>query len=178
MRADPAGTEMDLREHIRDIPDFPKPGIVFKDITPLLAHGPALAWTVDHFAERYRGSVDIVLGIESRGFIVGSAVAYALGVGLALVRKPGKLPAETFSAEYELEYGRDVLEIHRDAFGHPSRVLILDDLLATGGTASAAIQLVERLRGEVVECAFVIELAFLEGRKRLKPCPAYSLIQY
>ena len=178
MRADPAGTEMDLREHIRDIPDFPKPGIIFKDITPLLAHGPALAWTVDHFAERYRGAVDIVLGIESRGFIVGSAVAYALGVGLALVRKPGKLPAETFSAEYELEYGRDVLEIHRDAFGHPSRVLILDDLLATGGTASAAIRLVERLRGEVVECAFIIELAFLEGRKRLKPCPAYSLIQY
>ena len=169
---------MDLRAHIRDVPDFPKPGILFKDITPLLANGPALRWTVDHFAERYRGAVDIVLGIESRGFIVGSAVAYALGVGLALVRKPGKLPADTYAAEYELEYGRDTLEIHCDAFGHPSRVLILDDLLATGGTASAAIQLVERLRGEVVECAFIIELEFLHGRKRIAPCPAYSLVRY
>jgi adenine phosphoribosyltransferase len=169
---------MDLRAHIRDIPDFPKPGIVFKDITPLLADGPALRWTVDHFAERYRGAIDIVLGIESRGFIVGSAVAYALGVGLALVRKPGKLPAQTFAAQYDLEYGHDTLEIHRDAFGHPSRVLILDDLLATGGTAGAAIQLVEHLRGEVVECAFIIELEFLHGRKRIAPCPAYSLVQY
>ncbi len=169
---------MDLRAHIRDIPDFPKPGILFKDITPMLAHGPALGWTVDHFAERYRGAVDIVLGIESRGFIVGAAVAYALGVGLALVRKPGKLPSETFAAKYELEYGSDALEIHRDAFGHPCRVLILDDLLATGGTAGAAIALVERLRGEVVECAFVIELEFLKGRQRLAPHPVYSLVQY
>jgi adenine phosphoribosyltransferase len=169
---------MDLTAHIRDIPDFPKPGILFKDITPLLANGPALRWTVDHFAERYRGSVDMVLGIESRGFIIGSAVAYALGVGLALVRKPGKLPAETFSAEYELEYGKDILEIHRDAFGHPCRVLILDDLLATGGTAGAAVELVRRLRGEVVECAFVIELKFLNGQERLKPSSVYSLIQY
>ncbi len=169
---------MDLRAHIRDIPDFPKPGILFKDITPMLAHGPALRWTVDHFAERYRGAVDIVLGIESRGFIIGSAVAYALGVGLALVRKPGKLPSETFAAKYELEYGSDALEIHRDAFGHPCRVLILDDLLATGGTAGAAIALVDRLRGEVVECAFVIELEFLKGRQRLAPHPVYSLVQY
>lgn len=169
---------MDLAAHIRDIPDFPKPGILFKDITPLLANGPALRWTVDHFAERYRGSIDMVLGIESRGFIIGSAVAYALGVGLALVRKRGKLPAETFSAEYELEYGKDMLEIHRDAFGHPCRVLILDDLLATGGTASAAVELVKRLQGEVVECAFVIELKFLNGQERLKPSSVYSLIQY
>jgi adenine phosphoribosyltransferase len=169
---------MDLRAHIRDIPDFPKPGIVFKDITPLLANGKALRWTVDHFVERYRGSVDMVLGIESRGFIIGSAVAYGLGVGLALVRKPGKLPAETFSAEYELEYGNDVLEIHRDAFGHPCRVLILDDLLATGGTARAAVELVERLRGEVVECAFVIELSFLNGKRQLAPHRIYSLVQF
>jgi len=169
---------MDLRAHIRDIPDFPKPGVIFKDITPLLANGPALRWTVDHFCERYQGTVDMVLGIESRGFIVGSAVAYALGVGLALVRKPGKLPAETYAAEYELEYGNDVLEIHRDAFGHPCRVLILDDLLATGGTAGAAIELVEHLRGEVVECAFVIELSFLDGRRRLHPHRVYSLVQY
>jgi adenine phosphoribosyltransferase len=169
---------MDLTAHIRDIPDFPKPGILFKDITPLLANGPALRWTVDHFAERYRGAIDMVLGIESRGFIIGSAVAYALGVGLALVRKRGKLPAETFSAEYELEYGKDILEIHRDAFGHPCRVLILDDLLATGGTAGAAVELVQRLQGEVVECAFVIELEFLNGKERLKPSSIYSLIQY
>jgi adenine phosphoribosyltransferase len=169
---------MDLKTHIRNIPDFPKPGIMFKDITPLLADGRALRWTVDHFAERYRGTIDIVLGIESRGFIVGSAVAYALGVGLALVRKSGKLPAETFSAEYELEYGKDMLEIHRDAFGHPCRVLILDDLLATGGTANAAIELVNRLKGEVVECAFVIELEFLKGKERLAPSSVYSLIQY
>jgi adenine phosphoribosyltransferase len=169
---------MDLRHYIRDIPDFPKPGIVFKDITPLLASGPALRWTIDHLRERYHGSVDIVLGIESRGFIVGAALAYALGVGIALVRKPGKLPAETFSAEYELEYGNDVLEIHRDAFGHPTRVLIVDDLLATGGTASAAVQLVEHLHGEIVECAFLIELAFLHGRQRLAPHPVYSIVRY
>lgn len=169
---------MDLRRHIRDIPDFPKPGILFRDITPLLADGPALRWTIDHLSERYRGSVDIVLGIESRGFIIGSALAYALGVGLALVRKPGKLPFQTFSAEYELEYGRDVLEIHRDAFGHTTRVLIVDDLLATGGTASAAIRLVEHLRGEIVECAVIIELDFLKGRQRLAPHPVYSLVHY
>jgi adenine phosphoribosyltransferase len=169
---------MDLRQHIRDIPDFPKPGIVFKDITPLLANGPAWRWTIDHFSERYQGAVDVVLGIESRGFIVGAALAYALGVGLAVVRKPGKLPAATFAETYDLEYGTDALEIHRDAFGHPCRVLIIDDLLATGGTAGAAIELVKRLRGEVVECAFIIELGFLGGRKRLTPCGAYSLIQY
>ena len=169
---------MDLRRYIRDIPDFPKKGIMFRDITPLLANGQAWRWTIDHFAERYQGAVDMVLGIESRGFIVGSALAYALGVGLAVVRKPGKLPAATFAESYELEYGTDALEIHRDAFGHPCRVLIIDDLLATGGTAHAAIELVKRLQGEVVECAFVIELEFLSGRKRLAPHGAYSLIQY
>jgi adenine phosphoribosyltransferase len=169
---------VDLRAYIRDIPDFPKPGIVFKDITPLLASGPALRWTVDHLSERYRGAVDVVLGIESRGFILGSALAYALGVGLALVRKPGKLPAEKYAAAYELEYGTDTLEIHRDAFGHPCRVLIVDDLLATGGTARAAAELVEKLRGEVVECVVVIELTFLHGRSRLHPLPVYSIVQF
>ncbi len=169
---------MDLRRYIRDIPDFPKPGIVFKDITPLLANGPALRWTIDHLSERYRGTADMVLGIESRGFIIGAALAYALGVGFAIVRKPGKLPAQTFSARYELEYGSDMLEIHRDAFGHATRVPIVDDLLATGGTASAAIQLVERLQGEVVECVFIIELSFLHGRARLAPHPIYSLVQF
>lgn len=169
---------MDLRSYIRDIPDFPKPGIVFKDITPLLADARALRWTVDHFCERYRGEADMVLGIESRGFILGSAVAYALGVGMALVRKRGKLPAQTYSAQYELEYGNDELEIHQDAFGHPCRILLIDDLLATGGTARAAVELVERLRGKVVECAFVIELGFLPGRARLEPNPVYSLLQF
>lgn len=169
---------MDLRRYVRDVPDFPKPGILFKDITPLLANGPALRWTIDHLGERYRGAVDMVLGIESRGFLIGAALAYALGVGIAIVRKPGKLPAQTYSAQYELEYGSDMLEIHRDAFGHAARVLIVDDLLATGGTASAAIQLVERLQGEIVECAFIIELEFLKGRERVAPHPVYSLIQF
>jgi adenine phosphoribosyltransferase len=169
---------MDLRHYIRDIPDFPKPGIIFKDITPLLANGPAFRWTVDHLAERYRGTVDLVVGIESRGFLIGAALAYALGVGIALVRKPGKLPAETFAAEYELEYGSDRLEIHRDAFGHAARVLIVDDLLATGGTAAAAIRLVGQCRGEVIECAFLIELGFLQGRTRLGAVPVYSIVHF
>jgi adenine phosphoribosyltransferase len=169
---------MDLRRYIRDIPDFPKPGILFRDITPLLADGPALRWTVDHLAERYRGTVDMVLGIESRGFLIGAALAYALGVGIAIVRKPGKLPAEKLAAEYELEYGNDVLEIHRDAFGHAARVLIVDDLLATGGTAGAAVKLAERLKGEIVECAFLIELSFLNGRQRLAPHPVYSILRF
>ncbi len=169
---------MDLKAHIRDIPDFPKPGIIFRDITPLLANAEAFRAVVDTIAERYRGRVDMVLGIESRGFIIGAPVAYALGSGLAVVRKPGKLPSRTFSAAYALEYGNDSLEIHRDAFGHPCRVLIVDDLLATGGTASAAAQLVERLGGEVVACAFVIELTALKGRDRLRGYPAMSLIAY
>src|SRR5512140_1798624 len=153
----------DFKAYIRDIPDFPKPGIIFRDITPLLADGEAFRAVVDNVAERYRGRVDMVLGIESRGFIIGAPVAYTLHSGLAMVRKPGKLPSRTFSAQYALEYGNDALEIHRDAFGHPCRVLIVDDLLATGGTAGAAIELVKHLGGEVVACAFVIELTSLGG---------------
>ena len=168
----------DMKEFIRDIPDFPKPGIIFRDITPLLSNGPAFHEVVDALAAPYRGRVDQVLGIESRGFIFGAPVAYALRAGLSVVRKPGKLPAETLTAEYALEYGSDSLEIHRDAFGHPTRVLVVDDLLATGGTASAACQLVERLGGEVVACAFVIELAALAGRKRLDPHRVTSLLVY
>jgi adenine phosphoribosyltransferase len=171
-------TVEDLKAHIREIPDFPKPGIIFKDITPLLADGRAFHAVVDRIADPYRGRVDVVLGIESRGFIVGAGVAYALHAGLAVVRKPGKLPAQTFAARYELEYGNDALEIHRDAFGHPCRILIVDDLLATGGTARAAVQLVERLEGEVVACAFIVELAVLRGRDRLQPHPVFSLVQY
>lgn len=168
----------DLKSLIRDIPDFPKPGILFRDITPLLAHGAAWHETVDHIAARYQGRVDIVLGVESRGFLMGSAVAYALGCGVAVVRKSGKLPAATFSTSYALEYGTDTLEIHQDAFAPGSRVLLLDDLLATGGTAQAALTLVRQLRGEIVEAAFLIELTFLAGRQRLAPCEVFSLIQY
>jgi len=168
----------DLKRHIRDVADFPKPGIVFKDITPLLADGAAFKATVDRFVARYRGKVDAVLGIESRGFIIGAAVAYGLGTGVAIVRKPGKLPYKTYAASYALEYGTDTLHIHQDAFDGARRVLLIDDLLATGGTASAAIQLVEQCGGLVVACAFVIELGFLHGRDRLAGHEVFSLIQY
>jgi adenine phosphoribosyltransferase len=168
----------ELKTYIRDIPDFPKPGIVFKDITPLLAAAAAFQETVNRIADHYRDRVDMVLGIESRGFIVGAAVAYRLGLGLALVRKPGKLPAERYAASYALEYGTDTLEIHRDAFGNRTRVLIVDDLLATGGTASAAIELVRRLDGVVGGCAFIIELAFLQGRRRLDTAEVFALLRY
>ena len=168
----------DIKEYIREIPNFPKPGILFRDIMPLLADGRAFHSVVDRIAERYRGHIDMVLGIESRGFIIGAPVAYALQAGLAVVRKPGKLPSQTFAAQYELEYGNDSLEIHRDAFGHPCRVLVVDDLLATGGTARAAVELVEKLGGQIVECAFVIELAVLNGRERLRPYSVFSVVQY
>jgi adenine phosphoribosyltransferase len=168
----------DLKRFIRDVPDFPKPGIMFRDITPLLAHGPVWKQTVNHIADQYRGRVDVVLGIESRGFLLGAAVAYTLECGVAVVRKPGKLPAATFNASYALEYGTDTLEIHQDAFAPGSRVLVIDDLLATGGTAEAAIALTRQLRGEVVAAAFIIELTFLKGRQRLVPYDVFSLVQY
>ena len=168
-----------IRGAIRDIPDFPKPGIVFKDITPLLSNGPLFGKTIDLIAARYRGQkIDTVLGIESRGFIVGAALAYKLGAGFSVVRKPGKLPYETHSASYQLEYGKDTLEIHIDGIAPKARVLIADDLIATGGTAAATAELVSKLGGTVVECAFVIELSFLNGRKRLQPYNVYSVLQY
>ena len=168
-----------IRRAIRDIPDFPKPGIIFKDITPLLSNGPLFGKTIDLFADRYRGQkIDTVLGIESRGFIVGAALAYKLGAGFSVVRKPGKLPYETHSASYELEYGKDSLEIHIDAIPRNARVIIADDLIATGGTAAATAELVSKLGGTVVECAFVIELSFLNGRKKLHPYGVYSVVQY
>jgi len=145
---------------------------------PLLADGDAFKSLVDRFVERYRGRVDTILGIESRGFLIGAAVAYGLGIGLAVARKPGKLPYETHSASYELEYGTDTLEVHRDAICPGARVLIVDDLIATGGTAAAAAALVTKLGAEVVEGAFVIELSFLSGRERFKPCNTFSLVQY
>lgn len=168
----------DIGRLIRDIPDFPKPGIIFKDITPLLANGPALRETIDGLIAPFRGKVDVVCGIESRGFIMGAAAAYALGVGLAIARKPGKLPYHKHAATYALEYGTDTLEMHLDAVAKGTRVLLMDDLLATGGTASAAIELVQRCGGEVAGCAFVIELGFLDGRKRLGGHEVHALLTY
>jgi adenine phosphoribosyltransferase len=168
-----------IRQAIRDIPDFPKPGVVFRDITPLLSNGQLFGRTIDILAERYRAQkIDTVLGIESRGFIIGSALAHNLGAGFCIVRKPGKLPYQTHSASYELEYGTDKLEIHVDALPAKARVIIADDLIATGGTAAATAQLVSKLGGTVVECAFVIELSFLKGREKLKPYGVFSLVQY
>lgn len=169
----------EIRQAIRDIPDFPKPGVIFKDITPLLNNGLLFKRTIDLLADRYRAQkVDTVLGIESRGFIIGASLAYRLGAGFCIVRKPGKLPYETHSASYELEYGSDTLEIHSDAIRPQSRVVIADDLIATGGTAAATATLVSKLGGEVVECAFIIELSFLKGRERLKPYSVFSILQY
>lgn len=168
-----------IQRAIRDIPDFPKPGIVFKDITPLLSDGRLFPKTIDLLAERYRGEkIDTVLGIESRGFIIGAALAYTLGAGFSVVRKPGKLPYQTHAESYALEYGTDSLEIHVDGLAPKSRVVIADDLIATGGTAAATAALVSKLGGTVVECAFVIELTFLRGREKLKPYGVYSLLQY
>ncbi|MFQ5916751.1 MAG: adenine phosphoribosyltransferase [Candidatus Binatia bacterium] len=169
----------EIRQAIRDIPNFPKPGVIFKDITPLLNNGPLFRQTIDLMANRYQShAVDAVLGIESRGFIIGAALAYSLGAGFCVVRKPGKLPYETHSASYELEYGSDTLEVHRDGISTGSRVLIVDDLIATGGTAAATASLVSKLGGEVIEFAFVIELSFLNGRERLKPHEVFSIIRY
>ena len=168
----------DLRRHIRDIPDFPKPGILFRDITPLLADADAFHSAIDGLIAPFRGRVDLVLGIESRGFIVGAAAAYALGTGIAVVRKPGKLPYRTHRASYELEYGTDALEIHHDALGHRARVLLIDDLLATGGTAAAAVNLVGQCGGSVAGCAFLIELTALGGRAKLAGHEVHALIAY
>ncbi len=169
---------MNLDALIRNVPDFPKPGIQFKDITPLLGNGPALRHVVDTMADRYRGKIDAVVGIESRGFLFGAPIAYALGVGLCIVRKPGKLPHDTHTVTYDLEYGTDSLEIHTDGLPKGARVAILDDLLATGGTASAAVKLTEACGATVVECGFLIELGFLKGRAALAPTPVHALLRY
>jgi adenine phosphoribosyltransferase len=170
---------MDLRSHIRDIPDFPKPGIVFKDITPLLLDHAAMRDAIDRLADWARPlEVDYVLAAEARGFILGAALADRLEAGFVPARKPGKLPYDTVSAEYILEYGVDVLEMHRDALADGHRVLVHDDLLATGGTAKALCDLVGQRGGEVVGCAFLVELAFLDGRSRLAPHDVHSLISY
>lgn len=170
---------MDVKSLIRNIPGFPKPGIVFRDITTLARDRDGLRTAIDALADRYTDArIDRVVGIEARGFIFGAAVAYKLGAGFVPARKPGKLPAETVSAEYDLEYGKDAIEIHKDAIAAGERVLIVDDLLATGGTAAAAAELVEKLGGEVVELAFLIELTFLKGRDKLPGYSVFSLVEY
>jgi len=169
----------ELRAKIRDIKDFPTEGILFKDITTLLKDPPAFRSVLDMLASRYRDDrVDVVVGIESRGFIFGGALAHQLEAGFVPVRKLGKLPGKTIEVEYELEYGRDALAIHEDAIKAGQRVLVVDDLLATGGTMAATLRLVEQLGGKVVGVAFMIELGFLGGREKLRNYPLHSLIVY
>jgi len=168
-----------LSRCIRDIPDFPVEGIIFKDITTLLKDPQAFRQATELFLQRYRGQeIDQVVAIESRGFIFGAPIAYQLGVGFVPVRKLGKLPADTISQEYALEYGTACLEIHKDAIQKGQRILIVDDLLATGGSAQATVSLVEKLGGGIVSIAFLIELAFLKGRDKLKGHDIFSLIRY
>lgn len=170
---------MELITTIRNVPDFPKKGIVFRDITTLLKNKEAFHRFIDLMFERYKEErIDKVVGIESRGFIGGAALAYALGAGFVPIRKPGKLPADKIRQEYQLEYGTDAIEIHRDAIAKGERVLLHDDLLATGGTILAACKLVEQLGGTIVGLSFLIELSFLEPRKRLSQYPIFSLISY
>lgn len=169
----------DFRALIRDIPDFPKPGILFKDITPLLKHPEAFRDVIEAFAERFPSSeVDVVATVDARGFLFGGALAYRLNRGLVPLRKPGKLPYRTVEQEYALEYGTDALAIHEDAFEKGARVLIVDDVMATGGTLAAAAQLVERLGGQVVGIAVLVELSFLRPRERLGNYPVLALVPY
>ncbi|WP_225754463.1 adenine phosphoribosyltransferase [Actinotalea sp. Marseille-Q4924] len=156
-----------VRELIHDVPDYPEPGVVFKDITPLLADGPVFRAVVDHMAGTAPGRVDLVVGMEARGFILGAPVAAALGAGFIPARKAGKLPRETVTGAYDLEYGSAVLEVHADTIGHGARVLVVDDVLATGGTAAATVELIGRTGGEVVGLSFLMELTFLHGREKL-----------
>lgn len=170
---------MDLKKVIREVKDFPQPGIGFKDITTLMQDGEAFRYTIDQFIKELKEkNVDVIVGPEARGFLMGTPVAYGLGIGFVPVRKPGKLPHETERYEYGLEYGTDVLEIHKDAIKPGQRVAIVDDLLATGGTMEAAAKLIEKLGGEVVSMQFLIELEFLNGRDKLSQYDVNSLIKY
>jgi len=170
---------MDLKKIVRDIPDFPKPGILFKDITPLLQNPQAFKVIIDSFVAHYKNkTIDVIVGIESRGFLFGSVLAYVMGKSFAIMRKKGKLPYTTVSYTYKLEYGEDTIELHEDAIPKGAHVLIVDDLLATGGTAGAAAQLVKKMGGKVDGFAFVIELDFLSGRKAIGDVPVFSLIRY
>jgi len=168
-----------LKSLIRDVPGFPKKGIVFRDITTLLKEKDAFREVVDAIADQYKdANVDLVASVDARGFIIGAPVAYRLGAGLVPLRKPGKLPSDTLYCEYDLEYGKDKIEIHTDSIDKGERVLVVDDLLATGGTAKATCELVKQLGGELVGAAFLVELTYLNGRERLEGCPVFSLIQY
>jgi adenine phosphoribosyltransferase len=170
---------MDLSQYIRDIPDFPKPGILFKDITPLLANPDAFRHAIDRMAEHYKDRpVDAVAAVEARGFLFAAPLALALHKPLVPLRKPGKLPYETHSLSYDLEYGSAELQVHTDALMQGARVLLVDDLLATGGTMAAGCKLVEKAGGHVAGCVFLVELSFLVGRERLKPHEVFSLIRY
>lgn len=168
-----------LKEQIRDVPDFPKPGIVFKDITPLLQNHSAFERIIRNFVDRYAGKgIDAVVGIESRGFLFGAPLAHQLGASFIPVRKKGKLPYKTVDISYDLEYGSATIEMHTDAISKGQNVVVVDDLLATGGTAGAACELVRGQGGRVVECAFVVELSFLGGREKIPETPIYSLVSY
>lgn len=170
---------VNLRDYIRDIPDFPKEGIIFHDITPLLQNARAFEGAIDEMARILNGQkIDSLVGIEARGFIFASALALKLGIGLVIVRKPGKLPYVTINASYDLEYGTDTLEVHRDAIHKGSKVVLIDDLLATGGTALAAAELVAQLGGEVLGHCFLVELTELGGKDRLVPHPVWSVVKY
>ncbi len=170
---------MDLRKRVHDVPDFPKKGIVFKDITPLLADAKAFAEAIDRLAEPFIGKgVQIVAGIESRGFLLATPIAYRLGAGVVPIRKKGKLPRAVKSASYALEYGTDSIEAHADAFASGAKVLLIDDVLATGGTAAAAVELIEAIGGDLLGASFLIELGFLGGRSKLPGRAVHSLIAY
>jgi adenine phosphoribosyltransferase len=169
----------ELKNCIRNIPDFPKKGIVFRDITTLLKDGEAFRKAIDSLYDRYKDrQIDVIVGTEARGFLLAAPLAYRMGTGVVPVRKPGKLPAETLKEEYELEYGTDALEIHTDAISKGQKVLVIDDLLATGGTIAATCRMVEKLGGEIVAVAFLIELDFLKGREKLGDREVWSLIHY
>jgi adenine phosphoribosyltransferase len=168
-----------LKRYVRSIPDYPQPGILFRDITPLLQHAPTLRFAIDVMASRYRHmGIEAVVGIESRGFILGTPLAYILGTGFVPVRKKGKLPGTTITVEYDLEYGSNVLEMHTDALQPGQRVLVVDDLLATGGTTAGTVKLVQRLGAEVISLAFLIELNMLGGRERLPGQDVFALLSY
>lgn len=170
---------MDIKKHIRDVPDFPKKGVMFKDITPLLADAKAFATVIDRMAEPFVGKgIEIVAGIESRGFLLATPIAYRLGAGVVPIRKKGKLPRAVKSATYALEYGNDSIEAHVDSFANGTKVLIVDDVLATGGTAAAAVDLIRSIGGELAGTSFLIELEFLKGRAKLPGQRIHSLVTY
>lgn len=174
-----ASAPVDIRNWIRDIPDFPKPGVLFKDITPLLGNAEAFKTSIDLLADEFEGKgIDVIAAAEARGFIFGAPLALRIDAGFVPIRKPGKLPYATIAQEYALEYGNDRLEVHSDALGPGRRVLLIDDVLATGGTMCACRDLVKSTGAKLVACAFVIELSFLGGRPKLEPCEVFSLVTY